>query len=116
RRDGLMRDEAGRDRAREPAGTSPVPGAVEAADARRLPCAIGGAARTALAAELSSVFGTLGSERLLRTYGRLAEALLAAARARPELASTAAPGAVILRAELVRALEEEWAASLVDVL
>src|SRR5690606_8381899 len=102
--------------AAEPAEGRRPPRSIEAAGARPLPGAIRGADRTVLAAELASVFGARGAERLLRTYGRLAEELLAAARARPELASPCAPDAELLRAELVRAFEAEWAESLVDLL
>jgi glycerol-3-phosphate dehydrogenase len=81
-----------------------------------LPGAIAGAERDALGADLADAFGERRAARLLRTYGRIAERLLAAARARPELAQAAAPDTQLLRVELVHALESEWAVTLVDVL
>src|SRR5690606_8778030 len=81
-----------------------------------LPGALAGRERDALEAELAGSFGTKHALRLVRTYGRLAEQLLREARARPELAAPAAPGAAVLRVELVHALESEWAATLTDLL
>ncbi len=81
-----------------------------------LPGAIRGEERSALAEELSAVFGARSATRLLGTYGRVADGLLAAARQRPELAGRTAPDAQLVKAELVHAFTAEWAGSLVDLL
>lgn len=82
----------------------------------RLPGAIEGEEREALAMALAEAFGPREVNRLLTTYGRLAERLLVSARGRPELAQPTVPGARALRVELVHAFEAEWATTLIDVL
>src|SRR5690606_1489914 len=94
----------GRGGSGSPSGDEPLPGAIT------------GAERAELEADLAAVFGARGAGRMLRTYGRLSARLVDDARARPELAKAAGPGAQLRVVELVHALESEWAESLVDLL
>ena len=82
--------------------------------ARPLPGALAGADHAALLADLRAGFGERQAQRLLRIYGKFA-ADVAALAARPELRGQLGTSGV-LAAELVHALENEWAASLEDVL
>jgi len=111
RRDGVVRSDSAR---RETAEADAAHLAVRGDE--RLPGAIDGADESALAAELASVFGERSASRLLGTYGRLAERLLALTSTERRLAERAGPGAELLRAEIVHAFESEWATSLVDLL
>lgn len=83
--------------------------------ARPLPGALAALERDALLAELGARFGARQARRLWNVYGGLA-ADVAKCAMRPELAEPVAPGSDLLAAELVHALETEWAVTLVDVL
>jgi glycerol-3-phosphate dehydrogenase len=71
--------------------------------------------RDALCAELAGRFGTAQAQRLFRVYGGLAADVAALAAQRRELAEPVHDGGV-LTAELVHALESEWAWTLEDIL
>jgi glycerol-3-phosphate dehydrogenase len=82
---------------------------------RALPGALDAADRDALLGELTGRFGAAQAGRLWRIYGGAAAAI-AARCAQAELAAMAvAPGARVLVAELLHALEHEFAAGLVDL-
>jgi glycerol-3-phosphate dehydrogenase len=81
---------------------------------RPLPGALGEAESGALRAELGARLGTDQADRLWHIYG--AQARTIAARAQAELAMAVGPGSNVLVAELVHALDEEWATSLADIL
>ncbi|HEU4618998.1 MAG TPA: glycerol-3-phosphate dehydrogenase/oxidase [Gammaproteobacteria bacterium] len=83
---------------------APLPGAAEPA------------ARDALLAELARRFGEPEARRLWHTYGARAERMLDRVRERPELGETREPGVTPLPAELLHAVEAEWAVTLVDIL
>jgi glycerol-3-phosphate dehydrogenase len=82
--------------------------------ARPLPGTLAAADHAALLADLRGRFGERQARRLLRVYGKAA-ADVAALAARPEL-STPLGASGVLTAELVHALEKEWATSLEDFL
>jgi glycerol-3-phosphate dehydrogenase len=82
--------------------------------ARPLPGALAAADHAALLADLRGRLGERQAQRLLRVYGKGA-AEVAALAARPELCEPLGASGV-LAAELVHALENEWATSLEDVL
>ncbi|MBN1237566.1 MAG: glycerol-3-phosphate dehydrogenase/oxidase [Gammaproteobacteria bacterium] len=93
-----------------------VPGGRRPAERAPLPGTADEPKRAALLGELGQRFGAVTAGRLWNTYGGLTERLLTVIAQQPELAAPAAPGSVLLRAELVRAIEAEWAGSLIDVL
>ncbi|HEX5419986.1 MAG TPA: glycerol-3-phosphate dehydrogenase/oxidase [Gammaproteobacteria bacterium] len=82
---------------------------------RPLPGAAPPAVRDALLEELGSSFGAAEAQRLWCTYGGRAERLLELIREEPELGERAHKS-LPLPAELVHALESEWAATLIDIL
>jgi glycerol-3-phosphate dehydrogenase len=82
--------------------------------ARPLPGTLAAAEHAALLSELSARFGERRAQRLLRVYGKFA-ADVAALAARPELEEPLGASGV-LTAEIVHALEKEWATSLEDFL
>jgi glycerol-3-phosphate dehydrogenase len=82
--------------------------------ARPLPGTLASADHAALLADLRARFGERQAQRLLRVYGKAA-ADVAALAARPELGAPLGASGV-LTAELVHALEREWATSLEDFL
>jgi glycerol-3-phosphate dehydrogenase len=86
------------------------------ADDAPLPGASAPEARSALRAELAARLGTAEANRLWHTYGDRAARLLECIADRPELGETPEPGVTPLPAELVHALESEWAVTLVDIL
>ena len=89
---------------RGPAADPPLPGTAD------------DATRDALLRELGQRFGEAVARRWWHTYGGLSEALLTVVAQQPELAAPAATGSALLRVELVRAIEAEWAGTLADVL
>jgi glycerol-3-phosphate dehydrogenase len=82
--------------------------------ARPLPGTLAAVDHAALLADLRGRFGERQAQRLLRVYGKAA-ADVAAMAARPELRGPLGASGV-LTAELVHALEKEWATSLEDFL
>ncbi len=86
-----------------PTRTRPLPGALDAVG------------RDELLAELGARFGSTQAHRLWHTYGALAAAVATLA-ARPELATPVDAHSGVLAAELVHALETEWAVTLEDLL
>jgi glycerol-3-phosphate dehydrogenase len=94
RRSGVAEHSVSRDR--------PLPGALSDEESRNL------------RVELGAKLGAAQADRLWRIYGAQARAI--AARARAELSMVVGPSSKVLVAELVHALEEEWATSLADVL
>jgi glycerol-3-phosphate dehydrogenase len=107
----LRREEAGMG----VGGSAPMRSAPSAEDAP-LPGASAPGDRAALRAELEARFGTAQAGRLWHTYGDRAAEVLERVRDRAELGATPVPGVTPLPAELVYALESEWATTLVDVL
>jgi len=91
-------------RGASPTRTRPLPGALAAAD------------RDALLAELGASLGAGQAARLWRVYGGRAAAVAARIGESPALAEPLAPGHAMLTGELLFALEQEWATSLVDLL
>ena len=81
--------------------------------ARPLPGALDAAQRAALSAAIAADLGAAHGERLVSLYGAAAEQVAALARDR-ELAAELVPGGT-LAAELVHAIENEWAVTLVDI-
>jgi glycerol-3-phosphate dehydrogenase len=86
-----------------PTRTRPLPGALDAAQ------------RDALLADLGARFGQACAQRLWRVYGGGAAAIAAKAAA-PGLAAQVDAGSGVLAAEIVHALDGEWAVTLADVL
>ena len=82
--------------------------------ARPLPGALAAADRDSLLADLRESFGERQAQRLLRIYGKAAADVAALAR-RPELGERLG-GSDVLTAELVHALTNEFAVTLVDLL
>ncbi|HEX6999750.1 MAG TPA: glycerol-3-phosphate dehydrogenase/oxidase [Gammaproteobacteria bacterium] len=82
---------------------------------RPLPGALDAAERDELLAELTARFGAATARRLWHTYGGAAQAVAARARD-PELAAAIGDPPSLLVAELLHALEAEWATTLTDVL
>lgn len=82
---------------------------------RALPGALSGADRDALLADLTARLGAAQAARLHRIYGAAAADVAELAR-RPELATPLAGAGSALVAELVFALEAEWATTLEDIL
>ncbi len=85
-------------------------------DSSPLPGAASPAEREALLAALEARFDAATARRLWRTYGARAAALLERVRAQPSLAHPAGPGEAPLAAELLHAVEREWATTLIDIL
>jgi glycerol-3-phosphate dehydrogenase len=81
-----------------------------------LPGASAPDARAALRTELAARLGAAEADRLWHTYGDRAAQLLDRIRDRRDLGETPEPGVTPLPAELVHALESEWAVTLVDIL
>jgi glycerol-3-phosphate dehydrogenase len=88
---------------RSPTRDRPLPGALRGADHERL------------RATLAERFGIDQARRLSSTYGAAAQAIAALANDR-ELAACVAEAGPTLVAELVYALQSEWAVTLVDIL
>ncbi|HEY8520437.1 MAG TPA: glycerol-3-phosphate dehydrogenase/oxidase [Gammaproteobacteria bacterium] len=82
---------------------------------RPLPGALDAAAREELIAELAARFGPARARRLWHTYGGAARDVAERARD-PELAAAIGEPPSLLVAELLHALESEWATTLADVL
>lgn len=83
---------------------------------RPLPGALSPEERDELCAELAAELGTAQANRLCRIYGVRARAIAAIA-ARTEIGrAPVAPNGAVLAAELVHALEHEWAVTLEDLL
>jgi glycerol-3-phosphate dehydrogenase len=99
------------DKLRREARLRATPGATRA---RALPSALAAGERDSLYAELSGKLGERQARRLLRVYGKFA-ADVAALAARPGLDERLGDGGVLL-AELVYALDREWAVTLEDLL
>ncbi len=93
-----------------------VGGALDEDDSGPLPGAAAQAEREALLAALERSFGAATARRLWRTYGARAGALLERVRAEPALGRPAGPDGAPLAAELLHAVEREWATTLVDIL
>jgi glycerol-3-phosphate dehydrogenase len=93
-----------------------LPPSAETREEAPLPGAASPESRDELLAALGARFGAPEAERLWHTYGARAERLLDAVRARPELGESARPGVTPLPAELVYAIEAEYAVTLVDIL
>ena len=89
-------------------------GGESASRERPLPGALGDAASRDLRAEIGAKLGADQADRLWRIYG--GEARTIAARAQAELKMVVGPGSKVLVAELVHAVDEEWATSLADIL
>jgi glycerol-3-phosphate dehydrogenase len=87
-----------------PSLNRPLPGALDAAD------------REQLLAELSAQLGQPQSQRLWHTYGSRAATIASRIAMNNEAAMVVGPGASIFVAELVHAIEHEFASSLVDIL
>jgi glycerol-3-phosphate dehydrogenase len=83
--------------------------------ARPLPGGLPPAERDAMLADLEARFGTGAARRLWHVYGGAAAAVAKLAAAE-ELAGPVTPGRTLLAAELVYALESEWATTLADLL
>lgn len=84
---------------------------------RPLPGALPPKARDELLAELNVKLGTEQAGRLWRIYGARSATIMREALARrSELGSAAGPASNVLVAELVHAVDVEWAHTLVDVL
>jgi len=98
-----LRGELPRPRDAHPTRTRPLPGALDAP------------ARDALLAELGTRFGAAQAQRLWNVYGGAA-ADVAAFAARADLAAMVDAVSGVLAAELVYALEREWAVTLEDLL
>ncbi len=90
-------------RAGTPTRVRPFPGALDAAD------------RDSLLTELGIAFGADEAARLWRTYGAAAGAIGALARD-PAFRPRAERAGALLAAELVHALDAEWAVTLTDIL
>ena len=88
---------------RSPTRDRPLPGAL---DAER---------RVAVLRDVGAVFGAAHAERLVRLYGATASKLAALAHGNPDLVVEIAPQGPLV-AELVHAIEHEWAVTLGDVL
>jgi glycerol-3-phosphate dehydrogenase len=84
--------------------------------ARPFPGALDVAARGELLATLSAELGADQATRLWRIYGGRAAAIASVARSSKELKRVLGPGTRPLVAELVCAVQEEWASSLADIL
>jgi glycerol-3-phosphate dehydrogenase len=84
--------------------------------ARPLPGALDAAARIDLEARLDAALGAAQSERLIGIYGTQAATIADLAQSSRELAMVAGPGGATLVAELVHALQNEWAMTLGDIL
>jgi glycerol-3-phosphate dehydrogenase len=82
--------------------------------ARPLPGASSAAERARLAGELGAAFGSAQAARLARVYGAGAARVAALARDR-ELGAELKPGGP-LAAELIHAIQNEWAVTLEDIL
>jgi glycerol-3-phosphate dehydrogenase len=82
---------------------------------RPLPGALDADARDDLLAELGARFGEQTAHRLWRTYGGLSRDLIAD-RHQADLGQRIGPGAELIVGELVRAVAEEGAKTLIDVL
>jgi glycerol-3-phosphate dehydrogenase len=93
---------------RQPAGSSPT-------RERPLPGALIPGERDRLLAELGARFGAPQARRLWKTYGRVA-ADIASLAEREELAEPIDRDSGVLVAELVHAIEAEWAVTLEDLL
>ncbi len=98
-----VRRELPRSSPAHPTRTRPLPGALDAP------------ARDALLAELGARFGPAQAQRLWSVYGS-AGAEIAALGARPELAARIDGVSGVLVAELIYAIEREWAVTLEDLL
>ena len=83
---------------------------------RALPGALGEAERREALADVGAALGAQQAQRLWRIYGGAMRAVAALARESPELAAGIGPHEKTLVAELVHALQEEWAQSLADIL
>jgi glycerol-3-phosphate dehydrogenase len=80
-----------------------------------LPGALDGRQRAELLAELTARLGDAQAARWWSVYGGAA-AEVAALAAQPELRAPLVPGGAVLAAELVHAVEREWAVTLEDIL
>jgi glycerol-3-phosphate dehydrogenase len=96
-------------------GELPRPIAAHPTRTRPLPGALDAPARDALLAELGVRLGSAQAQRLWNVYGSAA-AEIAALTARPELAVQVDSVSGVLVAELVYAMEREWAVTLEDLL
>jgi glycerol-3-phosphate dehydrogenase len=83
---------------------------------RRLPGALDDAERDALLEECSRALGDVIGERLWRTYGARTRKILARIDEARELGQTIGADSGYLVAEVVVAIEDEWAQSLDDIL
>jgi glycerol-3-phosphate dehydrogenase len=83
---------------------------------RALPGAVPEPEREARIAEVGARVGAEQAERLWRIYGSRSHAVAQRAASSVDLAMAVGPNAKTLVAELVHALEDEWASSLVDIL
>jgi glycerol-3-phosphate dehydrogenase len=81
-----------------------------------LPGTLSGPAREALIAELADRFGAIQAERLWRIYGGGARDLLIRVQEQAELAEPFCAVTGALAAELVHAIENDWAVTLADLL
>jgi glycerol-3-phosphate dehydrogenase len=83
---------------------------------RALPGALDAADRARLLEELRVAFGAAQAARLWRIYGAAAATIAARAKRDRDLRTQIEAASPVLAAELVHAVEEEWARTLVDVL
>ena len=83
---------------------------------RPLPGALDATARAELLGALGALLGADQAARLWRIYGAQAAAIAALAQSSKELATVVGPAARLLVAELVYAVQDEWASSLADIL
>jgi glycerol-3-phosphate dehydrogenase len=93
----------------------PRPVRLQPTRTRALPGALDAAERRALLEELGARFGAAQALRLWRTYGGGAAAVAKLAKDR-ELGAPIAAASSVLTAELVYALEAEWAVTVEDIL
>jgi len=93
---------------RQPAGSSPT-------RERPLPGALSADERDRLLADLGAEFGASQARRLWETYGKVAVDIVSLA-AREELAEPIDADSGVLAAELVHAIDVEWAVTLEDLL
>ena len=98
-----VRGELPRSIAGHPTRTRPLPGALDAP------------ARDALLAEIGARLGSAQAQRLWNVYGSAAGEI-AALTLRPDLATQVDAVSSVLAAELVHAIEREWAVTLDDLL
>ncbi len=91
-------------RGRRPTRQRPLPGALEAGD------------KADLLARLASTLGAAQASRLWQIYGGRADVLLTSLSRDADFSMAVAPGARVLVAELVFAVQTEFAVTLVDLL